>query len=66
MQDQNGKSAEALDLIWGAEDIGKAIGRSTRATFDMLDKGELPAKKVNGRWVIARGKLIAFFMGAAA
>ena len=54
-----------LDLIWGAEEIGKAIGRTTRATFDMLDKGELPAKKVNGRWVIARSKLIAIFMEAA-
>jgi len=55
----------ALDLLWGAEEIGKAIGRSTRATFDMLDKGELPAKKVNGRWVISRQKLIDFFMEAA-
>lgn len=57
---------EILDLIWGAEDIGKIIGRSTRAVFDMLEKGELPAKKVNGRWVIARSKLIAVFMGEAA
>lgn len=54
-----------LDLIWGAEEIGKVIGRTTRATFDMLDKGELPAKKVNGRWVIARSTLIAFFMEPA-
>lgn len=54
-----------LDLIWGAEEIGKAIGRSTRATFDMLDKGQLPAKKVNGRWVVARDKLVAFFMEPA-
>ncbi|MGO6724935.1 DNA-binding protein [Rhizobium ruizarguesonis] len=59
------ESPASLDLIWGAEDIGKVIGRSARATFDMLDKGELPAKKVNGRWVVARSKLIAFFMEAA-
>lgn len=64
MQNENEGSA-TLDLVWGAEAIGKAIGRTTRATFDMLDKGELPAKKVNGRWVIARSKLIAFFMEAA-
>ena len=55
-----------LDLLWGAGDIAKVIGRSERATFDMLDKGELPAMKVNGRWVIPRSKLIAFFMGGAA
>ena len=55
----------SLDLIWGAEEIGKVIGRSARATFDMLEKSQLPAKKVNGRWVIARQKLIDFFMEAA-
>lgn len=59
-------NAEALDLLWGAEEIAKVIGRSGRATFDMLDKGQLPAKKVNGRWVIPRSKLIAFFMDDAA
>lgn len=56
------ENAGLLDLIWGAEEIGRAIGRTARSTFDMLEKGEIPAKKVNGRWVIARGKLIAFFM----
>ncbi|CAH0133348.1 hypothetical protein SRABI05_00103 [Agrobacterium fabrum] len=56
---------DTLDLIWGAEEIGKVIGRSTRVTFDMLDKGQLPAKKVHGRWVIARQKLIDFFLEAA-
>lgn len=62
---KNEETTGALDLIWGAEEIGKVIGRTTRSTFDMLDKGELPAKKVNGRWVVARSKLIAFFTEAA-
>lgn len=56
----------SLDLIWGAEAIAKFIGRSTRATFYMLDNGELPAKKVGGRWVAERGKLLRFFMETAA
>lgn len=59
---KNDGNAPSLDLIWGAEEIGKVIGRTARATFDMLEKGKLPAKKVNGRWVVARGKLVAFFM----
>jgi hypothetical protein len=59
-------TAKPMDLLWGAEEIAKAIGRSRRSTFDMLDKGELPARKVNGRWVIERNKLIAFFTGDAA
>lgn len=56
----------SLELIWGADEIGKVIGRSPRATFDILEKGELPARKVNGRWVISRHTLIKFFMESAA
>lgn len=55
-----------IDLVWGATEIAKIIGRSARATFHMLEKGELPAKKVGGRWVAERSKLIAFFMDDAA
>lgn len=56
-----------LDLIWGASDIGKAIGRTRRSTFHMLENGELPAaRKVSGRWVIERNKLVEFFTGEAA
>lgn len=54
-----------MELIWGAEEIAKIIGRSQRVTFHLLTTGALPAKKVGGRWVAERGKLIAFFMEAA-
>ncbi|MDK1377120.1 MULTISPECIES: helix-turn-helix domain-containing protein [unclassified Sinorhizobium] len=57
---------ETMDLIWGAEEIAKFIGRSQRAVFHMLDNGELPAKKVGGRWVAERSQLIRFFMESAA
>ena len=59
-------TAPSLDLVWGATEISKLIGRSTRSTFHMLESGELPAKKVGGRWVAERGKLIAFFLETAA
>lgn len=55
----------ALDLVWGGEEIAKIISRTPRITFSLLEKGELPAKKVGGRWVAERSKLIAFFMEAA-
>ncbi|RVI06473.1 DNA-binding protein [Sinorhizobium meliloti] len=55
-----------FDLIWGGEEIAKIIGRTPRITFHLLEKGELPAKKVGGRWVAERGQLIRFFMGEAA
>lgn len=47
------------DILWGASAIARVIGRSDRQTFDMLEKGNIPAKKVGGRWVASREKLIA-------
>ncbi|MBT1155756.1 DNA-binding protein [Aminobacter anthyllidis] len=55
-----------IELVWGATAIAELIGRSARATFHMLEKGELPAKKVGGRWVAERGALLRFFLEAAA
>lgn len=59
-------SSDDIRLVWGASAIGRLIGRSDRATFHMLENSELPARKVGGRWVAERGKLIAFFMQDAA
>lgn len=56
----------ALDLIWEVGEIAKLIGRTPRQTFHMLKTGQLPAKKVGGRWVAERGKLLRFFMETAA
>ncbi|WP_370194860.1 MULTISPECIES: helix-turn-helix domain-containing protein [Aurantimonas] len=60
------ESSTTIDLVWGAAEIAKIISRSSRSTFHMLEKGELPARKVGGRWVIERSKLAAFFMETAA
>lgn len=49
------------DLIWGASSIARAIGRTDRQTFHLLDQGILPAKKVGNRWVAERGALMRFF-----
>lgn len=54
------------DLIWEVTEIAKLIGRNERQTFHLLNSGQLPAKKVGGRWVASRQKLIAFFLGDAA
>ncbi|WP_296589529.1 DNA-binding protein [Roseibium sp.] len=50
-----------IDLLWEVDEIAKVIGRTPRQTFHMLKKGELPAKKVGGRWVAERGELLRFF-----
>jgi hypothetical protein len=55
-----------LDLVWGVEAIAKIIDRTDRQTNHMLASGQLPAKKVGGRWVVERSQLVKFFMGDAA
>lgn len=54
-----------LELIWGADEIGKIIGRTPRVTFHLLTTGALPAKKVGNRWVAEKGKLMSFFLEPA-
>lgn len=66
MTKQQENSTSHIDLIWGAEEIAQMIGRSPRVTFHLLTTGAIPAKKVGGRWVIERSKLISFFMEDAA
>jgi hypothetical protein len=52
--------------LWGAASIGEVIGKPERATFHMLEKRLLPAKKVGGRWVASRRKLLEAVTGEAA
>jgi hypothetical protein len=51
-----------IDLLWGAEEIGKFIGRTPMQTSYMLESGVLPAKKIGSYWVAERGALARFFM----
>ena len=47
------------DVLWGAEAIAKVIGQSERATYHLLATGLVPAKRIGGRWVASRRKLLA-------
>jgi hypothetical protein len=51
----------ALDLLWGANEVGRAIGRDERQAVRLLQTGAIPARKVGGKWVVERGALRAFF-----
>lgn len=55
--------ADPLDLAWGAAAIATAIGRTTRATYHMLEAGELPAVQIGSRWVASLTKLREHFEG---
>lgn len=56
------ETAFALDLIWGAKAISAVIGVNPRQTFHLLETGQIPAKKVGGRWVADRRQLAVFFL----
>jgi hypothetical protein len=56
-------SHEAPDVLWGAVEIGRAIGRAEKATFNLLEAGYLPARKIGGRWCASRQKLLEALIG---
>lgn len=56
---------EDIELVWGATEIGRVINRSPRSTYHMLERGDLPAKKVGGKWVAERGQLHRLFLETA-
>jgi hypothetical protein len=57
---------ETLDLIWGAASIAAAIGKTKRATFHLLERGVIPARKIGNQWCASRRKLQAHFEGETA
>ena len=39
-----------LGLLWGAKEIGEALGLTERRAYHMLEARRLPARKIGGRW----------------
>lgn len=52
---------EKLDLIWGTKAIGDVIGKSPMAVLRLIHKGQLPARRIGGTWVISRTELAILF-----
>jgi hypothetical protein len=50
MSSQNTQPSERPP-IWGADAIGKVIGRTGKQTVYLLEKGLIPARKIGDRWV---------------
>jgi hypothetical protein len=57
------EATEVSDLVWGARDIARVLGRSERSTFHLLESGHLPARRVGGRWCASRRKLLEALIG---
>lgn len=59
---ENNHQFQPTDFLWGANKIGRAIGRTPRQTHHLLTTGKLKsAKKIGGLWVANRPKLIREF-----
>jgi hypothetical protein len=63
MPDESGSDLDRP--VWGAVAISRLINRSARQTFHLLETGELPARKVGGRWVTTQRRLHEVFDGVA-
>jgi hypothetical protein len=59
-------STDDDDIVWEVAEIAKEIKRTARQTYHLLNTGQLPARKVGGRWVGSRKKLRAYLVGDAA
>jgi hypothetical protein len=54
------------EIVWGAQAIGRVIGRSEKSTFAALEQGKIPgAKKIAGRWGFNPRVFFATFETAA-
>jgi hypothetical protein len=51
----------ADDLILGVAPIAKAIGRTYRQTWHLIDTGKLPVKRVGKKFCASRAGLRLFF-----
>ena len=47
------------ELVWGAEAIGRVIGRSARAVFHMAATNQIPVKKIRAPGKKRGGRLCA-------
>jgi hypothetical protein len=54
---------DSSDFLWGAAAIAKAIGRTARQTYHLLESGHLPANRVGNRWVASRQRLRCAALG---
>lgn len=52
-----------LGLLWGAREIGKFIGKPPRATFRLLETGQLPGRKQGKLWTATKEGLRAALTG---
>jgi hypothetical protein len=58
-------NADQDEVLWGARAIGKAVNRSQRQAFELLEKRILPGRKVGKLWVSTKRQLLTALQGAS-
>jgi hypothetical protein len=48
------------DTLWGCAEIARAINRTQRQTYRLLETKHIPARNVGEHWVASRRNLLAF------
>jgi hypothetical protein len=51
------------DTLWGCAEIARAINRTQRQTYHLLENKLIPARKVGDHWVASCERLLAFLHG---
>ena len=57
--------SQNLGVLRGAKSIGAYIGLNPRQAVYLLEKGDIPAKKMGGRWISTKNKLRRLVEGDA-
>jgi hypothetical protein len=65
MQESNDPTA-AVDVVWGAKNIGAVIGLNERQAYHRLERGQIPARKFGNTWAASRQALLRLFAPEAA
>jgi hypothetical protein len=53
MSSQTNPANDEHDLVWGVANIARVINRSARQTYDLIDKGYVPAVKLGPKTIVA-------------
>jgi hypothetical protein len=57
MADETRQTKQDDTIIWGADRIGREIGLDRAATYHLLARNLLPARRIGRRWVSSRTRL---------
>jgi excisionase family DNA binding protein len=55
---------EQIPFALGVSDLKEFLPLSDSKIYMMLDAGEIPARKIGGKWTVLRSEFLAWFFGS--